>query len=185
MSRPRSPGSCHEIHPFLNALLQLRSSDQSFFHIPAWISCTSYPFLPSYLTKTAHGKHSHPLPVPCAALWLPHGSSGEEIKPAEAAADVPKAAQSQHKCSPLSLQISALYLFIEAPGATREAAPWSSFLVSGEQGMSGRQKGKGWVCRKITSISEQGERSKYLINILSDFTRSFAVCLLFLLFYFI
>lgn len=45
--------------------------------------------------------------------------------------------------------------------------------------MSGRQKGKGWVCRKITSISEQGEWSKYLINILSVFTRSFAVCLLF------
>lgn len=35
------------------------------------------------------------------------------------------------------------------------------------------------MCRKITSISEQGERSKYLINILSVFTRSFAVCLLF------
>lgn len=156
---PQSPGSCYEIYPFLSTLLQLHCSDQSFSTSqPGFLAPISFSSLVQFMESTV---------TPCLFPVLSFGSSGEEIKPAEAAADVPKAAQSQHKCSLLSLQISALCILIEAPEATREAASCSSFLVSGESGMSGRQKGKGWVCRKITSISEQGQWCKYLTNILS------------------
>lgn len=85
--------------------------DHAMRFIHSWtLSCSSTPLIKAFPTPqpgflapisfsslTVHGKHSHPLPVPCAVLWLPHWSSGEEIKPARAAADVPKAAQSQHK----------------------------------------------------------------------------------------
>lgn len=171
MSRSQCPGSCQEIYPFLSTPLQLWSR---LLPHPSLDFLHQYPFPPWYLTKTVHGKHSHLLPAPCAVLWLPHGSSGEETKPAEAAADVPKAAQSQHKCSPTSLQISALYILIEAPGTTREAASCSSFLVSAESG-------KGWVCRKILQFlnRDSGAKIQLIFGLYNKLCCLFAFLLLF------
>lgn len=128
------------------------------------------PFPPWYLTKTVHGKHSHLLPVPCAVLWLPHGSRAEEIKAAEAAADVPEAAQSQHKCSPISLQISALYILIEAPGKQHFVLSLSWCLES-----QGGRRGKVGCAEKILQFLNRDSGANIQLN--SLFTISFAVCL--------
>lgn len=175
MSRSRSPGSCHEIYPFLSTPLQLHSSDQSFFHIPACISCTNILFPAWYLTKTVHGKHSHLLPVPCAVLWLPHGSCAEEIiKAAEAAADVPEAAQSQHKCSPISLQISALFILIEAPGK-QHFVPLSWCLES-----QGGRRGKVGCAEKILQFlnRDSGANIQLIFSLYNKLCCLFAFLLL-------
>lgn len=153
-------------------------------------SCTSM-FSPLWcLTKTVHRKHCHPLPpsplLSYAALWLSYGYSlvtslkrklSQQNKKQVCQRLPRNKQQSQQKCSPLSPRISELYLFIEAPGARMEAASslWAAWTFSfpvclesrGCQGGSRfhlprhRQKGKGCLCRKITSISEQRQRSKY------------------------
>lgn len=153
MSRPWSPGSCHEIYPLLNTLLQLHSSDQSFSYTPAWISCTNLLFFPDSSWK-AQSPSACSLCCPLAApliLWRGNQASTSSSRCAKGCTEpaqsvAPYASKSQH-----------FYILTEAPEATRESAACPSFLVSGESGMSGRQKGKGWVCRKITSISEQGQ----------------------------
>lgn len=173
MSRSRSPGSCHEIYPFLSTPLQLHSWSKLFPH-PSLHFLHQNPFPAWYLTKTVHGKHSHLLPVPCAVLWLPHGSCAEEIKAAEAAADVPEAAQSQHKCSPISLQISALYILIEAPGK-QHFVPLSWCLES-----QGGRRGKVGCAEKILQFlnRDSGANIQLIFSLYNKLCCLFAFLLL-------